>query len=293
MQFTQINPYFFACDQEWDAMPEHGGGRLCEACNRTLIDFTRLSEQEILTLQIANDFKLCGSYTRTQIDRIQRYHLLQESKRKTPWLVSLLMGGSVLAPVLSNAQFPFATDSLITQSPDIPGVPGNIQLPLLTTKNLSLDSIYVSGTVIDINSGETLPFAIIRIEGIEGQTFSDIDGRFELTLVAKDISYNMNVWLEGYKDSTVLLSQTNIQNKIIELEPLNFFVEACRLELSERIQGGPGMVIIKEYKPYSMKFPAKVWLNPAYWYGLTKRAISILIRKQKDKKLGTNPTHNQ
>lgn len=291
MQFTQINPYFFACDQEWDAMPEHGEGRLCEACDRTLIDFTSLSEQEILNLQIANDFKLCGSYTRTQIDRIHRYHLLQESKRKTPWLVSLLMGGGVLAPVLSNAQAPFATDSLITQSPAIPGVPGNIQLPLLTTKNISLDSIYVSGTVVDINSGETLPFAIIRIEGVEGQTFSDIDGRFELALPAKQATYNINVWLEGYKDSTVVLSQTNIQNKVIELEPLDFFVETCRPEF--RYQGGgPTSITVIEFDPYSMKYPAKVWLNPAYWYGLSKRAISILIRKQREKKQGANPTHN-
>lgn len=120
MQFTQINPYFFACDQEWDTMPEHGDGRLCEACDRVLIDFKGLREQEILNLQIANDFKLCGSYTKTQIDRIHRYHMLQESKKKIPWLVSLLMGGSLLAPTMSNAQSPFAIDSIITLSPSLP-----------------------------------------------------------------------------------------------------------------------------------------------------------------------------
>lgn len=291
MQFTQINPYFTACDQQWDAMPEHGDGRLCEACERVLIDFTGLSEQEILSQQIANDFKLCGSYTRTQIDRIHRYHLLQESKRKTPWLVSLLMGGGVLAPVLSNAQAPFATDSLITQSPAVPGVPGNIQLPLLTTKNVSLDSVYVRAVVKDITSGETLPFAVIKVDSIGIHTFTDIAGWFELTLPGKENDYTINVWLEGYKDSTIVLSQTNIQSIVIELEPLDFFVETCRPEF--RYQGGgPTSITVIEFDPYSMKYPAKVWLNPAYWYGLSKRAISILIRKQKDKRQGTNLTHN-
>ncbi len=285
MQFTQINPYFFACDQKWDDMPEHGDGRLCEACDRVLVDFTGLSEQEILTQQIVNNFKLCGSYTKTQIDRIHRYHLLQESKKKTPWLVSLLMGGSILSPLLINAQSPFPIDSIVAQSPAIPGVPGNISVPFLKTKYVSADSIYVSGVVKDMTSGETLPFAILRIEGVEGQTFSDIEGRFDFTLPVKDTSYSMNVWLEGYKDSTIILSQTNIQNKAIELEPLNFFVEGCRPEV--RYQGGgPISVTIIEYSPYWMKYPAKTWLNPANWYGLSKRAIWILIRRQKDKKQG-------
>ncbi len=285
MQLTQINPHFFACDQDWDDMPEHGYGRLCEACDRTLIDFTGLSEQEILTQQIANDFKLCGSYTKLQIDRIYRYQLLQESKKKTPWLVSLLMGGSMLSPLLSNAQTPFITDSLITQSPAIPGVPGNIQLPLLTRKGASMDTMYVSGTIVDNTSGETLPFAVVRVEGVEGHVFSNIDGRFEITLPVRDTVYKMHFEVVGYKDSTLLLSQTNIQNKVIELEPLDFYVETCRPE-SRYLGGMVGTMIIVKYNPYHMKFRPKVWLNPANWYGLSKRAISILIRKQLDKKFG-------
>ncbi len=104
MNLTPINPHFNACDQNWELMPEHDGGRHCGACDKVLIDFTLTTEQEVLNQQRTNDFKLCGRYTVGQVDRINRHLALEESQNNRPWLVSLAMGLSSFIPLGAAAQ---------------------------------------------------------------------------------------------------------------------------------------------------------------------------------------------
>ena len=85
-------------------MPEQDGGRVCESCERVLVDFTQTTEQEVLNQQRANDFKLCGRYTRGQVDRLHRHLTLEESQNNRPWLVSLAMGLGSLLPMGAAAQ---------------------------------------------------------------------------------------------------------------------------------------------------------------------------------------------
>jgi hypothetical protein len=104
MKLTAINPHFNACDQKWDLMHEQDDGRLCQSCERVLIDFTRTTEQEVLNQQRSNDFNLCGRYTHRQVDRLHRHLTLEESQNNRPWLVSLAMGLGSLLPVGVAAQ---------------------------------------------------------------------------------------------------------------------------------------------------------------------------------------------
>ncbi len=114
MKLTPINPHFNACDQKWELMPEQDGGRLCESCERVLIDFTQTTEQEVLNLQRANDFNLCGRYTRSQVDRLHRHLTLEESQSNRPWLVSLAMGFGSMLPMGVAAQDNLTVDSVST-----------------------------------------------------------------------------------------------------------------------------------------------------------------------------------
>ncbi len=119
MKLTPINPHFNACDQKWELMPEQEhGGRLCETCERVLVDFTQLSEQQVLNQQRDNNFKLCGRYTRGQVDRLHRHLAMEESQYKRPWLVSLAIGVGSLLPLGVAAQVDTnAPDSTAPEAP--------------------------------------------------------------------------------------------------------------------------------------------------------------------------------
>lgn len=56
------------CDEIWDKMPDNKNGRYFHMCNKNLIDFTVLSDDEIYRL-VQNNSNICGRIKKSQINR--------------------------------------------------------------------------------------------------------------------------------------------------------------------------------------------------------------------------------
>ena len=50
------------CDQVWDEMEETDCGRLCQQCNKTIIDFRPLSDEEVARIHMFKTEAVCGVY---------------------------------------------------------------------------------------------------------------------------------------------------------------------------------------------------------------------------------------
>jgi hypothetical protein len=55
------------CYQDWDAMKEVSGGRLCEQCENTIVDFSKTTWEDILAKQKESNYSTCGKYSEKQI----------------------------------------------------------------------------------------------------------------------------------------------------------------------------------------------------------------------------------
>jgi hypothetical protein len=57
------------CHQDWDAMTEAGKGRFCSSCSKTVVDFTLMSDAQLINyfLEHANE-KTCGRLLTDQLD---------------------------------------------------------------------------------------------------------------------------------------------------------------------------------------------------------------------------------
>lgn len=304
MKLTSINPHFTACDQPWEQMPEQDGGRLCETCERVLIDFTHLSEEAILSQHRASNYKLCGRYTHSQVDRLHRHLALVESQKKRPWLVSLAMGLSTLVPLgvvgqedvtdtkvldkveIQDAKSPkgpiiemvmgYATPEEALQdthkvkvpiklSVPLPGMPGELKYPLLDSKALPLpESFDITGTVVEANSGEALPFAAVYIENTRIGTTTDFNGEFVLTLPQSYCSspFNLVVSYLGYENVKKEIDPTQITEK-----------GELRVEMLELQTQMIGIMIITTSTTNSTKQKINRWLNPASWYRRIKNRV--------------------
>ncbi len=190
MKLTPINPHFNACDQKWELMPEQEhGGRLCEACERVLVDFTQLSEQQILNQQRENNYKLCGRYTRSQVDRLPRHLAIEESKDRKPWLVAMAMAAIGLVPAIAMAQDTSRVHIPVDYTVPLPGVPGQMQYPLLAQ---TVDSLILHGTVVK-QTGEPIPFADIVIIGDDNAMIrctTDANGSYSAAVPVANIRPN-------------------------------------------------------------------------------------------------------
>ena len=60
------------CSQDWAAMTPSGAGRHCLSCNKEVIDFSLLNDEQVKTFFINNaDQQVCGRFRKTQLERIR------------------------------------------------------------------------------------------------------------------------------------------------------------------------------------------------------------------------------
>ena len=64
MQNTKLT---FRCDEDWDAMPPVAGGRHCQNCQHTVVDFTSSTRQQIMAYHAAHP-GTCGHYWSEQLE---------------------------------------------------------------------------------------------------------------------------------------------------------------------------------------------------------------------------------
>lgn len=303
MKLTPINPHFNACDQKWELMPEQDGGRLCDTCERVLIDFTPYTEQEVLNQQRANDFKICGRYTREQVDRLHRHLTLEETQNNRPWLVSLAMGLGSLLPlgvaaqdnvikledislsvdsstyqtvsVVSGSLFPksieneYATIDTVkiptTHTVPMPGAPGNIQYPLLDVTHVKSEMTEINGTVKDAETDEPLPFATVLIEGTQTGVTTDFDGNFSLKVPSRQGSVTLITSYVGFQRDTTKVNLDINNNAGENLVNIKVKMESHVMGLT--------VVVSSTYVKPTVGNKLKRWSNPANWYRRIRNKI--------------------
>ncbi len=92
------------CEENWNEMKSVYQGRTCSACNKTVIDFSNMTDNEILEIfkNKKKDEKICGKFKVSQLDR----NLKPQSSNYLFWGVliatSLLFQSQVVAKDFSN-----------------------------------------------------------------------------------------------------------------------------------------------------------------------------------------------
>ena len=59
------------CHQNWNQMQPNEKGRFCDTCKLTVVDFTKMSNEEIKTY-LLNKSYVCGRFDCTQLDKSHR-----------------------------------------------------------------------------------------------------------------------------------------------------------------------------------------------------------------------------
>jgi hypothetical protein len=57
------------CHEDWNSMTETEKGKLCSVCKKEVLDFTKLTDTELLTIIRINKYQLCGKFAESQLNR--------------------------------------------------------------------------------------------------------------------------------------------------------------------------------------------------------------------------------
>ncbi len=306
MKLTPINPHFNACDQKWELMPEQDGGRLCESCERVLVDFTPFTEQEVLNQQRDNNFKLCGRYTRGQVDRLHRHLTIEETQNHRPWLVSLAMGLGSMLPVGVAAQ-DSPTDTIVLDKVEI-----NTPRPKAPVERFIVGRMPIhieNDNTAEQHDSIKVPIAYtVPMPGLPGGTqypvldVKDVNSEIvELKGTVKDAETGepipfAPVWIEGTNigieadfDGNFSLKVHKSHGKVTLITSyIGYEKDSTTIDLSSHKRAdlnlialeidthvmGLAIVTVTNYENQPMGQKLKRWSNPANWY----RAIRNKIR---------------
>lgn len=156
------------CDQSWDAMTPVNGGRHCDSCRHTVVDFTGMTDASVRAYFDANGFGGCGRFYEDQLQR----PLLSPMKPYRPKALAGFAAAAVLAITLASgatAQVPCSKGRLHAQNDARQtGVGTDTLLEKISGQLINERGEFVVNAYVELRCGDLLI----------GQALSDFDGMY-------------------------------------------------------------------------------------------------------------------
>lgn len=228
------------CHENWQQMTPVEQGRFCKACAKTVIDFSIMTDQQILDYLSAASAGICGRMQESQLHRTLQPMPVPPKSR---WWMALLM------PLLLGVQRVKAQKSSLLQGKLARPVPeamvkkGKVAMPQLNAKT----AMHITGTVTD-TLGKPVPYAIIHLESSSASVTADAEGKFSLYAETGLKSVALTASSIGYSSSTqTMAAQPRMEwnyvlvQDVAELNPL--VVTANRGTKKINVTGGAVAIV--------------------------------------------------
>ena len=158
------------CHENWEAMTPEDKGRFCSVCTKTVFDFTKASDKEIIE-HLNKDANTCGRFASSQLNR----DLIIPKEKSSYWIIATATLFSFLGIGSQSAYSQVKQDTIQTDKKDLN------QDSIKTKKN----PFTITGVVSD-NLGPMYGANIV----IKGSTIgisTDFDGKYSIKVNEGDI----------------------------------------------------------------------------------------------------------
>ncbi len=192
------------CGQDWHSMSITDKGKFCSLCSKTVVDFTKFSNDEVVQIIKQSSGKVCGRLTQQQLNNsIEIYQPVKHSR------FSKVFAGLLLIGVAKN--LPAQTQQ--TTQTEIVSVVNDEKLKEEQQQNTT-DSLknVIQGLVLDSATQKPLDYAFITIKGTTIETLSDDDGRFKLVIpdhLLSDKIY-LRVTYVAYEKAEIIINKSDL-----------------------------------------------------------------------------------
>jgi hypothetical protein len=244
------------CSQNWDEMSITDKGRFCDSCNKTVIDFTNYSDQQLADFFKRSKAHTCGKFRNDQLEK--PLYTLQSSQNRS--LPQLLVSAALAIGAINNA-------NASGKQKDHTAIHAVWNTEKEGEKNNSTtggDSAQVvSGRIIDRDTRLEVPGATVIVEGGRMAVTADVNGVFKLVIpdhVTTD-TIQLTVMHTHYFNQTVKCAAGDLpMNITIELRPIEFELKSANFvnQLSGRVGG-----ISVRNAP--LRYRVKLWFRRAFY----------------------------
>lgn len=180
------------CHENWQHMTHAEKGRFCGQCQKTVVDFTTMTDDEVLdTLQAATG-NTCGRFLVQQLDRPLQPTHLQRSWLRVKWFWAALISGALFAN-RATAQKATYGDTVVVTAP-------KSNAEVVTMGKLKMPDtlpVIIQGQVTD-ESGMPMAGVTVQVTGTSQGTTTNGLGMYELRLKDPGQSVQLQYSFVGY-----------------------------------------------------------------------------------------------
>jgi hypothetical protein len=202
------------CHENWQQMTPQEQGRFCGSCQKTVVDFTMMSDQEVLNYFLKANYNVCGRFGN---DQLNKDLVVTEKKKRFSWayvwnvLLATFLLTEANAQVKPKPKKPVKT----IVSKEIMG-----DTVIFPVEPETVIPIVVKGKVLDAETNLPLAGASITIKGNARSVMADTLGNFRLTVEMQD-SLELEFSFVGKESQTRVLEElTNWQDIQVSLKPM-------------------------------------------------------------------------
>ncbi|WP_354578422.1 carboxypeptidase-like regulatory domain-containing protein [Hymenobacter sp. UYP22] len=196
-------------------------GRHCAACDKVVVDFTRMTDAEVVAYLTQTSGQSCGRFRAEQLQRPLR--MATEALVSRRWLAAALALLGTAGPAMAQSKLPALQEQRML-----------VGEPVAPT-SISPDRV-IRGRVIDAATGEGLPGVTVLLKGSYVRIDTQADGSFELTLPEWDNQESMLIFsIVGFDTK---------EHTIRSLQPADNFI---KVRLNPDVKGWP--VVIQTAAP--------------------------------------------
>lgn len=264
------------CHENWHQMTPNEQGRFCMSCQKTVVDFSGMSDQEVLNHISRASAHICGRFTGDQLNKT--YQQPTPPKRITfKYAWNMMVATFLLACNPETVQGKIDVDNLPIEMKDkeVEEMSRLIKGEATLTGQRQANIAAISGTIIDDSTGRPISFASIRIKGEEKGVSADKDGVFTLPGKKQKSMQTLVISAIGYKTLEYGIVSSAASDLRIVLKQ-----EAAEL--------APVAVIAYGTRTISCRMGAVANIVRVSYLEKVKRSVGDLV-PQKDIKVYPNP----
>ncbi len=265
------------CHENWQHMTPTEQGRFCGSCQKTVIDFSRMTDDELLNYFSQASQHTCGRFSN---DQLNKEITAAPNPKRVTWmyvwnliLATFLMTKSYAQGKPQIKKPPVKTT--ICEKPLVVGWTSSVLDPVE-----AVIPVNMKGVVLDAQTNQPVTGASINIKGTKNGTSANVSGNFQLRVEKKD-AVELEISAIGYETQTVLLDKTaNLNNVRVLLKSaftsldevtvtchpvmgkITFVSGAVRMIDSTKIKADPISSFINKWAPAALKKDIRVYPNP-------------------------------
>lgn len=225
------------CQQAWTEMTPIRNGRFCTSCEKTVVDFSEMSDGEILRIAQQHQGNICGRFRPDQLNRPLLAPQAKKGWHKWKSIAALVSGLLLGNEIKAQSSSPSTAFYQVPQ-----------QQKAAVETNLE-------GIVKDQN-GTVLAYATVQLF-VDGAfyagTVSNENGQFKLYVPPSSMEAELEISYMGYQKETIVLEAEQMENPFLEvalkagIELEEVVVTGLKYRTSCRTMGGAMSLISRAH----------------------------------------------